>query len=81
MTVFRASGSVVYGGPPTWKQPTIVFVVALVVRLAHLWQMRESPFFSVLMGDSRSYDEWARQIAAGDFSRPPSYVPSGPKML
>ena len=52
MTVFRASGSVVYGGPPTWKQPTIVFVVALVVRLAHLWQMRESPFFSVLMGDA-----------------------------
>ena len=50
-----------------WKQPAIVFVVALVVRLAHLWQMRKSPFFSVLMGDSRSYDEWARQIAAGDW--------------
>jgi tetratricopeptide (TPR) repeat protein len=39
--------------------------VALAVRLAHLWQMRGSPFFSVLMGDSRSYDEWARRIAGG----------------
>jgi len=50
-----------------WKQPLIVFVIALVVRLIHLWQMREAPIFSVLMGDGRSYDEWARRIAAGDW--------------
>jgi tetratricopeptide (TPR) repeat protein len=50
-----------------WKQPAIVFVIALVMRLIHLWQMREAPVFSVLMGDGRSYDEWARQIAAGDW--------------
>jgi tetratricopeptide (TPR) repeat protein len=50
-----------------WKQPAIVFVIALVVRLTHLWQMSEAPIFSVLMGDGRSYDQWARGIAAGDW--------------
>ena len=29
--------------------------------------MRGSPFFTVLMGDSRSYDEWARRIAGGEW--------------
>jgi tetratricopeptide (TPR) repeat protein len=60
-------GSVVYDGPPAWTQPAIVFVIALVVRLLHLWQMRAAPVFSVLIGDGRSYDEWARRIAAGDW--------------
>src|SRR5713226_3287997 len=44
-----------------------IFATALVVRLAHVWQMRASPFFSVLMGDSHGYDEWARRIAGGDW--------------
>jgi tetratricopeptide (TPR) repeat protein len=44
-----------------------VFVLALAIRLAHVWQIRGAPFFSLLMGDSRAYDEWARQIAAGDW--------------
>ena len=50
-----------------WKQPAIVFLIALAVRLVHLWQMRDAPVFSVLMGDARSYDEWARRIAAGEW--------------
>jgi len=50
-----------------WKQPALVLVVALVVRLIHLWQMREAPVFSVLMGDARSYDEWAQRIAGGEW--------------
>ena len=29
--------------------------------------MRATPFFSVLLGDSRGYDEWARRIAAGEW--------------
>ena len=45
----------------------VVAVVALAVRLVHVWQMRGTVFFSVLMGDSRGYDVWARQIAAGDW--------------
>ncbi len=44
-----------------------IFVAALVVRLAHVWQIRSAPFFSVLMGDSHGYDEWARRIAGGDW--------------
>jgi tetratricopeptide (TPR) repeat protein len=41
--------------------------VAFAVRLVHVWQIRDAPFFTVLMGDSRAYDEWARRIAAGDW--------------
>jgi tetratricopeptide (TPR) repeat protein len=44
-----------------------IFGVALLVRLVHVWQIRRSPFFSVLMGDSHGYDEWAQRIAAGDW--------------
>ncbi len=42
-------------------------MTALAVRLVHVWQMRATPFFSVLLGDSRGYDEWARRIAAGEW--------------
>jgi tetratricopeptide (TPR) repeat protein len=45
----------------------VIFAVALCVRLLHVWQMRDTLFFSVLMGDSRGYDAWARQLAAGDW--------------
>lgn len=33
----------------------------------HLWSMRDSPYFSVLLGDAHGYDAWAQQIAAGDW--------------
>src|SRR5689334_17569390 len=45
----------------------VVFVVALAVRVLHVWQIRRSPFFDVLMGDARGYDAWARRIAAGEW--------------
>ena len=45
----------------------VVRRLALALRLVHVWQMRDTLFFSVLMGDSRGYDAWARQIAAGDW--------------
>jgi tetratricopeptide (TPR) repeat protein len=44
-----------------------VFVVALVIRLLHIWQLRHSPFFAVLMGDAQGYHEWARRLAAGEW--------------
>jgi 4-amino-4-deoxy-L-arabinose transferase-like glycosyltransferase len=44
-----------------------VFAAALAVRLLHLWQMAGTPYFSVLMGDARGYDQWARRLAAGDW--------------
>src|SRR5437899_7258072 len=44
-----------------------IFAVALTLRLIHIWQIRQSPFFNVLIGDARGYDEWAQQIAGGDW--------------
>jgi tetratricopeptide (TPR) repeat protein len=35
--------------------------------MVHLWQIRETPLFSVLLGDARVYDEWALRIAGGDW--------------
>src|SRR5688572_28622326 len=52
---------------PDWLMPSAVFLAALLVRLIHVWQMRDTLFFSVLMGDSRGYDAWAQQIAAGEW--------------
>ena len=57
---------------PTLSRKTVppavwIFVAALAVRLVHVWQMRATPFFSVLLGDSRGYDEWARRIAGGEW--------------
>ena len=37
----------------------VVFGVAVAARLVHLWAIRGTPFFDVLMGDARSYDAWA----------------------
>jgi len=44
-----------------------IFGVALSVRLVHVWQIRRAPFFALLLGDSRSYDEWAQRIARGEW--------------
>jgi len=49
------------------RQALLVFAAALAVRAVHVWQMRRSPFFDTLLGDSRGYDIWARQIAGGDW--------------
>jgi tetratricopeptide (TPR) repeat protein len=49
------------------KPAAVIFAVALAVRLFHDWQISHAPFFAVLMGDARGYDEWARQLAAGDW--------------
>jgi tetratricopeptide (TPR) repeat protein len=52
-----------------WYRSTgvIVFGIALAARLLHLWQMHDSVYFSLLLGDSRGYDAWAREIATGDW--------------
>jgi len=46
----------------------VVLATALVLRLVHLWSLRASPFWDVLLGDARSYDAWGREIAAGDWT-------------
>ncbi len=49
------------------RQAATIFAIALLVRAIHVRQLQASPFFDVLLGDSRGYDEWARRIAAGDW--------------
>src|ERR1043166_1336078 len=44
-----------------------VGIISLVVRAVYLWQIRESPVFTLLMGDAVGYDAWAQQIANGDW--------------
>jgi tetratricopeptide (TPR) repeat protein len=50
-----------------WVGLGLVVLFALILRLLHLWQMQGTLFESVLLGDSRGYDAWAQQIAAGDW--------------
>jgi tetratricopeptide (TPR) repeat protein/4-amino-4-deoxy-L-arabinose transferase-like glycosyltransferase len=45
----------------------LIFAVALIVRLVHLWQLRSTPFFATLLGDANGYDQWAQRLAAGDW--------------
>jgi len=44
-----------------------IFVIAFAVRLVHVLQIRSTPFFSLLLGDSHGYDEWAQRIAGGEW--------------
>src|SRR5207245_7051395 len=45
----------------------LIFAAAFTLRIVHIWQMRNAPFFTLLMGDARGYDEWAQRIAGGDW--------------
>src|SRR2546428_2351776 len=45
----------------------VIFAVAFTLRIIHIRQMRNAPFFMLLMGDARGYDEWAQRIAGGDW--------------
>src|SRR5213594_5250843 len=45
----------------------VVFAVAFTLRIIHIRQMRNAPFFTLLMGDAHGYDEWAQRIAGGDW--------------
>lgn len=40
----------------------IIFLVALTVRLIYLYEIRDQPIISILLGDAESYDTWAREI-------------------
>src|SRR6188508_866347 len=54
-------------GSAMWTPALAIFALALAIRLIHIWQIRKTPFFDLLMGDARGYDEWAQRIAAGDW--------------
>jgi len=44
-----------------------IFVVAMLIRIVHVWQLSHSFLFELRMGDSRVYHLWARTIADGDW--------------
>lgn len=44
-----------------------ICALAFSVRLLYLSQIESIPLFYYLAGDARSYDEWAQQIASGDW--------------
>jgi Tfp pilus assembly protein PilF/4-amino-4-deoxy-L-arabinose transferase-like glycosyltransferase len=44
-----------------------IFLLALVVRSIHVAAIGATPFARLLIGDARSYDQWATAIAAGDW--------------
>ena len=44
-----------------------IFVLALVIRVIHIFQIRPASFFPLLMGDAQSYHTWAQELAAGDW--------------
>lgn len=50
---------------PIWL--VAIFLLALLVRLTCLVQLRTSPLMDVVMGDSAVYDRWARSLAAGNW--------------
>lgn len=49
-----------------WFLPSAIFVLALVLRLTYVSQIRRTPFFDTLGLDARFYDQLARRLAGGE---------------
>jgi hypothetical protein len=49
------------------RDALLVFRIALILRLAHLWFIRDMPFVAVPIVDALAYDEWGQRIAAGNW--------------
>ena len=45
----------------------VIFLVAITVRVAHIWAFRDTPLFDVLLGDAGAYDAWGQRLAGGDW--------------
>ena len=52
-----AHGSDIASGSPSISILAALSAFALAIRLLYLWQIREAPSFTLLMGDSKGYDE------------------------
>ena len=64
----RPSGPRFKDRPPSEPKPVrfvwqvvVLTTIGVVVRLVCVWQIRQSPFFDVLMGDARQYDRRPRR--------------------
>src|SRR6185503_18142953 len=45
----------------------VVLALAAALRLAHVWALRDTPWFEHLVVDPGYYDLWAQHIAAGNW--------------
>jgi Flp pilus assembly protein TadD len=54
-------------GFESWIGLAFVVLLAFTLRFVHVWQMQGTLFLTLLMGDSKGYDVWAQQIAAGEW--------------
>lgn len=45
----------------------VIILIALSLRVAHWWDVREDPFFAQLVMDSEEYDRWGSEIADGNW--------------
>ncbi len=50
------------------KGHALLFSLALLVRLVFLWEMRDSVFFEVLLGDGQGYERFARLLLANGWT-------------
>jgi tetratricopeptide (TPR) repeat protein len=55
-----------------------VFVIALVVRVVYLTELRDAPFFDHPVGDAKIYHQRALEIAGGDLIGREAYFHSSP---
>jgi tetratricopeptide (TPR) repeat protein len=52
---------------PGWYGPFAIFFIALLLRVIYIWDISDNPFFTDLIIDLKAYDDWAREIAAGNW--------------
>ena len=55
---------------------TSVFVIALLLRLLFVYQWFRTPYGAVPLLDAASYDQWAKEIAGGQFLRTTAFYQS-----
>ncbi len=61
----------VSGSPPQRlrvRSLAAIFALAFLVRMTAVLELRGSAWAEVLLGDARSYDDWGRAIAGGEWS-------------
>jgi tetratricopeptide (TPR) repeat protein len=56
----------------TWIVLGIILLAGLGLRLAYLTELRETPDFAAPLADAGFHDYWARGLATGDWTPPPS---------
>jgi tetratricopeptide (TPR) repeat protein len=63
-----AGGDPQTDGPWTWSRILLAIGAgALIIRVLYLIELSRTPMWWALVGDSQQYDNWATQIAAGDW--------------